>query len=105
MKVLVPLSDRLVVENVGAPEKTGGGIFLPDQSQMKPQEGFVCATGPAVSSARLKAGVHILYSKFAGSEVRLDDSEFLIISERDVLAVIKDVGDDDGVTADAAQAR
>lgn len=92
---LKPLGDRLVVEHVEQAEKSSGGVFLPDTAKEKPQEGVVKAIGDGrvlENGTKLplsvKVGDHIIYSKYSGSEIKLDGTEFLIISEKDVLAVV-----------------
>jgi chaperonin GroES len=90
-----PLGNRVVVKAVTREETTRSGIVLPDTAKEKPQEGEVVAVGPgrvADDGTRipmeLKAGDTVIYAKYAGSEVKLDDEEYLIISETDVLAVL-----------------
>ncbi len=92
---LRPLGDRLVVEHVEQAEKSAGGVFLPDTAKEKPQEGKVLAvgTGRTLDSGTklpmdVKVGDRIIYSKYSGSEIKLEGTEYLIISEKDVLAVI-----------------
>ncbi len=94
---LRPLGDRLVVEHVEQSDKTSGGVFLPDTAKEKPQEGKVLAVGSGRtldSGTKLpldvKVGDKIIYSKYSGSEVKIDGKEYLIISEKDVLAVFTD---------------
>jgi chaperonin GroES len=91
------LGDRLVVEHVEQSDKTTGGVFLPDTAKEKPQEGKVLAVGSGRtldSGTKLpldvKVGDRIIYSKYSGSEVKIDGKEYLIISEKDVLAVFTD---------------
>ena len=90
-----PLGGRVVVRPVEHEEKTKSGIFLPDTAREKPQEGIVEAVGPGRildTGARVpldvEAGDRVLYAKYAGNEFKLDDVEYLIISEKDVLAVV-----------------
>ena len=91
-----PLSDRLVIKVIEATEeKTKGGLYVPDTSKEKPQEGEVLAVGPGALNDKgervpvdVKAGDRIIFSKYAGVEVKLDGEEYLILSERDVLAVL-----------------
>ena len=94
---LRPLGDRLVVEHVEQSDRTSGGVFLPDTAKEKPQEGKVLAVGSGRtldSGTKLpldvKVGDRIIYSKYSGSEVKIDGKEYLIISEKDVLAVFTD---------------
>jgi chaperonin GroES len=92
---LKPLGDRLVVEHVEQAEKSAGGVFLPDTAKEKPQEGRVLAVGAGrvldngnLLPVSVKVGDRILYSKYSGSEIKLEGTEYLIISEKDVLAIV-----------------
>jgi chaperonin GroES len=92
---LKPLGDRVVVEHVEQAEKSAGGVFLPDTAKEKPQEGRVLAVGTGrvldngtTLPVSVKVGDRILYSKYSGSEIKLEGTEYLIISEKDVLAVV-----------------
>jgi chaperonin GroES len=92
---LRPLGDRVVVKPVEREERTKSGIVLPDTAKEKPQEGIVEAVGtgrlldngPKVPM-ELKVGDKILYAKYAGNEFKVDETEYLIISEKDVLAIV-----------------
>jgi chaperonin GroES len=91
------LGDRLVVEHVEQAEKTSGGVFLPDTAKEKPQEGTVLAIGSGRTldngnklSMDVKVGDRIIYSKYSGSEIKIEGKDYLIISEKDVLAVFTD---------------
>lgn len=91
-----PLGDRVVVKPLPSEEKTKGGIVLPETAKEKPQEGEVIAVGPGrlLDSGQrvpidLKPGDRILFSKYAGNEVKIDDVEYLIMRESDVLGVIE----------------
>ena len=91
-----PLSDRILVKRVDSESKTKGGIIIPDTAKEKPAEGLVVAVGPGVvaddGSRRepvLKKGDRVLFSKYGGTEVKLDGEEHLILRESDVLAVIE----------------
>lgn len=93
---LKPLGDRVVVEAIEREEKTKGGLFLPDTVKEKPIEGRVVSVGPGKLDDNgkriamdLKEGDRVIYSKYSGTEVKLDDKEYLILSERDVLAVVE----------------
>jgi len=93
---LKPLGDRLVVKVVTQEEKTKGGIVLPDTAKEKPQEGEVMAVGSGKVlengqklPLEVKVGDRIIFSKYAGTEVKLDGVEYVIFSERDVLAIIE----------------
>lgn len=90
-----PLGDRVVVKAVAREEQTSSGIYLPDTAQEKPQEAIVVAVGPGKlnengsrSPMELKAGDKVLYSKYAGTEVKQATEEYLILRESDILAVI-----------------
>ena len=93
---LRPLADRVVVKPVEREETTKSGIVLPDTAKEKPQEGMVEAVGNGrfneQTGARValdvKVGDRVMYAKYAGSEVKIDDKEYLILSERDILAVV-----------------
>ena len=95
---LKPLGDRVVVEHVEQEDKTSGGVFLPDTAKEKPQEGVVRAVGTGRTldngtklAMDVKPGDRIIYSKYSGSEVKVDGKEYLIISEKDVLAIVDKV--------------
>ena len=95
---LKPLGDRVVVEHVEQDDKTVGGVFLPDTAKEKPQEGIVRAVGNGRTldngtklSMDVSVGDRIIYSKYSGSEVKVDGKEYLIISEKDVLAIVAGV--------------
>ena len=92
---LRPLGDRVVLKPLDRDETTKSGIVIPDTAKEKPQEGIVEAvgTGRLLDSGQrvpiqLKVGDKVLYSKYAGSEFKPDDVEYLIVSEKDVLAVV-----------------
>lgn len=94
---LRPLGDRAVIKPVEKEEKTKSGIVIPDTAKEKPQEGIVEAvgTGRILDNGtkvpmELKVGDTVLYAKYAGNEFKLDDIEYLIISEKDVLAIVGD---------------
>ncbi|HXW52205.1 MAG TPA: co-chaperone GroES [Candidatus Acidoferrales bacterium] len=93
---LKPLGDRVVIEAVEQAQQSAGGVILPDTAKEKPQEGIVIAVGPGrrtdkgdVIAMDLKVGDKVIYSKYSGSEIKLDGTEYLIISEKDVLAIVK----------------
>ncbi|SFE90305.1 co-chaperone GroES [Alteribacillus iranensis] len=93
--MLKPLGDRIVIEQVQSEEKTKSGIVLPDSAQEKPQEGKVVAVGSGrvadngeKIALEVKEGDSVIYSKFAGTEVKYEGAEYLILRESDVLAVI-----------------
>ena len=91
-----PLHDRIMVERLEEQEVKRGGIIIPDTAKEKPQEGKVIAvgTGKVGDDGKkipldVKAGDKILFGKYSGSEVKLDDEEYLILREEDVLAIIE----------------
>ncbi len=91
-----PLGDRLLVRPKESEEKTKSGIVLPDSAKEKPQEGSVIATGDGARDEdgkkipmEVKKGNVVLYSKYAGTEVKIDGVEHLIIKESDVLAIVE----------------
>ena len=101
---LKPLGDRVVVEHVEQADKSAGGVFLPDTAKEKPQEGRVLAVGSGRTLDNgtklpmdVKPGDRIIYSKYSGSEIKVDGKEYLIISEKDVLAVFNDAAVGAGV--------
>ena len=92
---LKPLGDRVVIKPSDKEEKTKSGILLPDTAKEKPQEGIVQAvgTGRILDNGtkvpmELKVGDKVLYAKYAGNEFKIDEIEYLIVSEKDVLAVV-----------------
>jgi chaperonin GroES len=92
---LKPLGDRIVVKVLSQEEKTRGGIVLPDTAKEKPQEAEVVAVGSGrildngqKMPLEVKEGDKVLFSKYGGTEVKVDGEEYLILSERDVLAIV-----------------
>jgi len=84
-----PLGDRVVIEPEKAEEKTSSGIIIPDTAKEKPQQGKVVAVPESKDSeVTVKVGDTVLYGKFAGTEISIDGTDFLIMSETDILAVI-----------------
>ncbi len=90
-----PLHDRVVIEPLDREEKTVGGIIVPDTAQEKPMRGKVLVTGPgardedgALLPREVKKGDNVLYGKFSGTEVKIDDKEVLIMRESDVMGII-----------------
>ncbi len=90
-----PLEDRIVVQPVDAEETTASGLVIPDTAKEKPQEGVVVAVGTGrVTDAgdrikpEVKEGQKVLYAKYAGTEVKLDEEDYLILSEKDILAKV-----------------
>ena len=92
---LVPLGDRVVLKQLEAEEKTKSGIVLPGQAQEKPQQAEVIAVGPGgvVEGKEVKmevaVGNKVIYSKYAGTEVKLDGEEYIIVRQNDILAVVE----------------
>lgn len=93
--MLKPLGDRIVIELIEAEEKTSSGIVLPDSAKEKPQEGKVVAagTGRVLENGQrveleVKEGDRIIFSKYAGTEVKYEGNEYLILRESDILAII-----------------
>ncbi|SDF11602.1 co-chaperone GroES [Sporomusa acidovorans] len=94
--MIKPLGDRVVIEALAKEEVTKSGIVLPDTVKEKPQEGKIIAvgTGKTLENGQkvaldVKAGDKVIFSKYAGTEVKVEGKEYLIISERDILAVIE----------------
>jgi chaperonin GroES len=85
-----PLGDRVVVEPAPAEEKTASGIIIPDTAKEKPQKGTVVAVPESDkdNKVNVKVGDQVLYGKYAGTEITIDDKDYLIMSESDILAVI-----------------
>lgn len=92
---LVPLSDRVVLKQLEAEEKTKSGIILAGSAQEKPQEAEVVAVGPGGMvdgkeiTMQVKEGQKVIYSKYAGTEVKLDGEEYIIVKQNDILAVVE----------------
>ena len=91
---LVPLSDRVVLKQMEAEETTKSGIVLPGQNKEKPQQAEVVAVGPGGLDGKevemkVSVGDKVIYSKYAGTEVELDDVEYIIVRQSDILAVIE----------------
>jgi chaperonin GroES len=85
-----PLADRVLVKPAAAEEKTIGGIIIPDSAKEKPLKGEVIATGNGTKDEEmvLKSGDQVLYGKYAGTEIELDNVQYLIMRQSDVLAII-----------------
>ena len=93
--MLKPLGDRVVISVLEQEEKTASGIFLPDTAKEKPSQGEVVAVGPGKVqddgkriALDVKVGDKIIFSKYAGTEVKFEGTKYLIVSERDILAII-----------------
>jgi len=91
-----PLHDRVLVRRVDQEEKTAGGIIIPDTAQEKPMEGEIIAVGGGtvrddgkVTPLDVKKGDRVLFGKWSGSEVKIDDEELLIMKESDLLGIIE----------------
>jgi chaperonin GroES len=94
---LRPLGDRVVVRPTGREEMTKSGIVLPDTAKEKPQEGTILAVGPGRilddgkrEQVDVKEGQKVLYAKYAGTEFKIDDEDLLIVSQKDILAIVAD---------------
>ena len=92
-----PLHDRIVIKRIEAEAKSAGGIIIPDTVKEKPQQGTILAVGPGRvldSGTKIpvdyKVGDSVLYSKYSGSEVKIDGKDYIVISEKDVLGVFTD---------------
>ena len=86
--MIKPVGDRVVIELVEQEETTASGIVLPGSAQEKPQEGTIVAVG-TLEDAELKENDHIIFSKYAGTEVVFEGNEYLILNATDVLAVVQ----------------
>ena len=90
-----PLHDRIVIKRIEAEAKSAGGIIIPDTAKEKPQQGEVVAVGPGgrdetgkLIPIDVKAGDRVLFGKWSGTEVKIDDDEYLIMKESDVMGVL-----------------
>ena len=93
---LTPLGDRVIVKAKTQDEKTASGIILPDSAKEKPQEGTILAVGEGKFTddgkrlpMHVKVGDKVIYGKYSGTEVKIDGEEYLILSEKDILAIVK----------------
>jgi chaperonin GroES len=92
-----PLADRVIVEPLEGEEKTASGLLLPETAKEKPQEGLIVAIGPGRwdedgkkrVEMEVKLGDKVVFAKYSGSEIKLDDKKYLILSEKDILAVVE----------------
>ncbi len=86
-----PLGERVLVEPQEAEVKTASGIIIPDSAQEKPQKGKVLAAGPGTKDVAMevKVGNIVLYGKYAGTEIKVEDKTYLIMKQSDILAVIE----------------
>ena len=87
---LVPLGDRVVLKQLIAEETTKSGIVLPGQEKEKPQQAEVIAVGPGTEDVKMEVevGDKIIFSKYSGTEVKVDDKDYLVVRESDILAVL-----------------
>ena len=92
---LVPLGDRVVLKQLEAEETTKSGIVLPGQNKEKPQQAEVVAVGPGTVAdgkeikMEVKVGDNVIFSKYAGNEVKLGDEEYVIVKQSDILAIVE----------------
>ncbi|MCI5882565.1 MAG: co-chaperone GroES [Clostridiales bacterium] len=93
---LVPLGDRVVLQQLEAEETTKSGIVLPGQAQEKPQQAEVVAVGPGglvdgkEVKMEVKVGDKVIYSKYAGTDVKLEDNEYVIVRQSDIVAIVEE---------------
>ena len=88
--MIKPLADRVLVEPQEAQTKTASGIYIPDTAKEKPQQGKVVAVGPGKKDEpmEVKPGDVVLYGKYAGTEVTVEDKKYLIVKQSDILAIL-----------------
>jgi len=93
---LKPLGDRILIKIVAKEEKTAGGIFLPDTAKEKSQIGEVTAVGAGARNDKgervaleVKVGDKVLYSKYSGNEIKVDGADYLLVAEKDILAIVE----------------
>ena len=88
--MIKPLADRVVIEPQEAQTKTASGLFIPDTAKEKPQQGTIVAAGPGKKDEpmEVQVGDKVLYGKYAGTEVTVDDKKYLIVKQSDILAII-----------------
>lgn len=92
---LKPLGDRVVLKQQEAEEKTKSGIILPDSAKEKPQEAIVVAVGPGIKKdgkqveMQVKEGDKVIYSEYAGTEVKLEDTEYIVVGQNDIIAIVE----------------
>jgi chaperonin GroES len=92
---LKPLADRVIVRALEAEEKTAGGLYIPDSAKEKPQQGEVVAVGPGRTgedgksiAMEVKVGDKVLYGKYSGTEVAVEGTDYLIMRENDIFAIV-----------------
>jgi len=85
-----PLADRVLIQPLQAETKTASGIIIPDNAKEKPQKGTVVAVGPGTKDEKMtvKVGDAVLYGKYAGTELKLDGADYLMMRESDILAIV-----------------
>jgi chaperonin GroES len=85
-----PLADRVLIEPAPAEEKTASGIIIPDTAKEKPQKGTVVAVGPGTKDEKVtvKIGDNVLYGKYAGTELNIEGTDYLIMRESDIVAIV-----------------
>lgn len=88
--MIKPLADRVLIEPKEAETRTASGIYIPDTAKEKPQQGKVVASGPGKKDEpmEVKVGDEVLYGKYAGTEVTVDDRKYLIVKQSDILAIL-----------------
>ena len=88
--MLKPLADRVVIEPKEAETKTASGLYIPDTAKEKPQQGTIVAAGPGKKDEpmEVKVGDVVLYGKYAGTEVTVEDKKYLIVKQSDILAIL-----------------
>ena len=88
---LVPLADRVVLKQLEAEETTKSGIVLPGQAKEKPQEAEVVAVGPGTEDVKMEVSVgqKVIYSKYAGTNVKMEEEEYIIVKQSDILAIVE----------------
>ncbi|MBI2884889.1 MAG: co-chaperone GroES [Candidatus Omnitrophica bacterium] len=92
---LKPIGDRVIAQRLGSAEKSNGGLYLPDAAQEKPQEGKVIAVGTGktlkngkVVPLAVKPGDRIIFGKYSGSEIKVDEKEYVFLNDDDILAIV-----------------
>ena len=92
---LKPIGDRVILQRLGSAEKTKSGLYLPDAAQEKPQEGKIIAVGSGRTLKNgksvpltVKPGDKVIFGKYSGSEIKVDDKEYVFLSEDDILAIV-----------------
>ena len=90
---LRPLGDRVILQYQETEEKTQSGIILPDSAKEKPQEAVVAAVGDGKGyegkDVQMQEGDHVIFSKYAGTEVKVEEEEYIIVSQKDIIAVVE----------------